>query len=217
MTQTLRVLNAARFYEIGLPLTYDQSVHALATSPPSELWLIATFSSPSLLSQNRYQAHPPSHLIARLTSRSQHLLSLRISSYLHLSPAPVLKHWAQAKIASAKGSTSNEDQVCRAIVDKLAQQADVSCADVAQTAWTTGQTSLATKLLEHEVRASKQVPLLLSMKEDDLALVKAIESGDPNLGEFHSTHFSFFFVNRLCGQGIDGACELDSLHGPAAP
>lgn len=26
MTQTLRVLNAARFYEIGIPLTYDQSV-----------------------------------------------------------------------------------------------------------------------------------------------------------------------------------------------
>lgn len=37
------------------------------------------------------------------------------------------------------------------------------------------------QLLEHEPRASKQVPLLLNMKEYDLALVKAIESGDPNL------------------------------------
>ncbi|KAL8276676.1 hypothetical protein RQP46_010944 [Phenoliferia psychrophenolica] len=152
MTHTLRVLNAARFYEIGMPLTYEQ-----------------------------YQAHPPSHLLSRLTSRSQHLLALRISSFLHISPAPVLKHWAQAKIALAKDGTDTDEQVCRAIVDKLKDQDDVSCADVAQTAWTTGQTGLATKLLDFEPRASKQVPLLLSMKEDDLALVKAIESGDPNL------------------------------------
>lgn len=80
--------------------------------------------------------------------------------------------------------------MCSAIVEKLKGQTDVSCADVAQTAWATGQTVLATKLLEHEVRAEKQVPLLLSMKEDDLALVKAIESGDPNLGP----SITFLFV-----------------------
>ncbi|KAI5475070.1 hypothetical protein MNV49_001946 [Pseudohyphozyma bogoriensis] len=149
MTQSLRVLNAARYYEIGIPLTYDQ-----------------------------YQAHPPSHLISRLTSRSQHLLSLRISSFLRLSPAPVLKHWAQAKIAD-KGE--DDDEICRVVVEKLRDQLDVSCADVALTAWTTGRVGLATKLLDHEPRASKQVPLLLNMKEDNLALVKAMESGDPNL------------------------------------
>jgi hypothetical protein len=38
------------------------------------------------------------------------------------------------------------------------------------------------QLLDHEPRAAKQVPLLLNMKEDDLALVKSIESGDPDLG-----------------------------------
>lgn len=71
----------------------------------------------------------------------------------------------------------------RVIVDKLQDQADVSCADIAQSAWSSGRPTLATKLLDYEPRASKQVPLLLSMKEDDLALVKAIESGNPDLGE----------------------------------
>jgi hypothetical protein len=33
-------------------------------------------------------------------------------------------------------------------------------------------------LLNHEPRAGKQVPLLLNMEEDELALDKAIESGD---------------------------------------
>lgn len=45
----------------------------------------------------------------------------------------------------------------------------------AQSASTTAQ------LLDYEPRAAKQVPLLLSMKEDNLALVKAIDSGDPDL------------------------------------
>ena len=62
-----------------------------------------------------------------------------------MSPAPVLKHWAQAKIASAKGA-EDDDEICRVIVEKLKDQVDVSCADVAQTAWTTGQTILATKV-----------------------------------------------------------------------
>lgn len=38
------------------------------------------------------------------------------------------------------------------------------------------------KLLDHEPKASDQVPLLLSMKEDRLALAKAVESGDTDLG-----------------------------------
>ena len=38
------------------------------------------------------------------------------------------------------------------------------------------------QLLDYEPRASDQVPLLLSMKEDRLALTKAVESGDTDLG-----------------------------------
>ena len=38
------------------------------------------------------------------------------------------------------------------------------------------------KLLDHEVHAKDQVPLLMDMKKADAALDKAIESGDPQLG-----------------------------------
>ncbi|KAG8840224.1 hypothetical protein FRB91_006401, partial [Serendipita sp. 411] len=73
MGQTLKVLNAIRYYEIGIPMTYQQ-----------------------------YTLLSPDQLLTRLTSRSLHLLALRIANYLSLKPDPILKHWACAKIAQTR-------------------------------------------------------------------------------------------------------------------
>ena len=48
-------------------------------------------------------------------------------------------------------------------------------------AYDEGRGKLATELLEHEPRAGKQVPLLLNVGEESIALDKAIESGDTDL------------------------------------
>ncbi|KAG2117327.1 Vps16, C-terminal region-domain-containing protein [Suillus discolor] len=156
MGQALKVLNAVRFYEIGIPLTYSE-----------------------------YQYVSPTHLINRLTSRNLHLLAIRVSSFLSLKPDVVLKHWASVKIARSKSSAvdGEDDEVCRLIVDKFEKLGggEVSYADISRRAWEVGRTGLATKLLDHETRASDQVPLLLTMKEDKLALVKAVDSGDTDL------------------------------------
>ncbi|KAH9852249.1 vacuolar protein sorting-associated protein 16 [Lenzites betulinus] len=161
--QALKVLNAVRFYEIGIPLSYAQ-----------------------------YTQLSPSHLISRLLARNLHLLALRISSYLSLPPDAVLKHWACAKILRTKPSASGtgknaeldgEDALCRVIVEKFEKLGGggVSYADIAKRAWEVGRTALATRLLDHETKASDQVPLLLNMQEDKLALAKAVESGDTDL------------------------------------
>ncbi|KAF8887599.1 vacuolar protein sorting-associated protein 16 [Infundibulicybe gibba] len=163
MGQTLKVLNAIRFYEIGIPLTYSQYLYA-----------------------------SPTNLISRLTSRNMHLLALRISTFLSLKPDAVLKHWASAKIMRSRPTTSGvgkdaelsgDDEVCKLIVEKFQQLggADVSYADIARRAWEVGRAGLATKLLDYESKASDQVPLLLAMKEDKLALAKAVDSGDTDL------------------------------------
>ncbi|KIY70700.1 vacuolar assembling/sorting protein VPS16 [Cylindrobasidium torrendii FP15055 ss-10] len=160
MGRTLKVLNAVRFYEIGVPMTYDQ-----------------------------YQYASPSSLVSRLTARNMHLLALRISSYLGMKPHAVLRHWASAKILKSKptatldGELNGDEEVCRAIVDKFKELggSDVSYAEIAKRAWEVGRTGLATKLLDYEPNASDQVPLLLSMKEDRLALEKAVDSGDTDL------------------------------------
>lgn len=162
MARTLRVLNAARRYDVGLPITYEQ-----------------------------YRAIGAESLIRRLTNRNHHLMCLHIANYLYLRPDSVLKHWARGKIARSRASagalasgasaTAADDETCRAIVKKFEMQPAVSYAEIARTAWNAGRTRLATKLLDHEPRAVDQVPLLLTMHEDKLALVKAIESGDTDL------------------------------------
>lgn len=121
----------------------------------------------------------------RLIFRGHYLLALRVSEFLKLSPAPVLRLWSISKVSESKNDQEDSSRVSDLIVKRLqgGSGGDVSCADVAGVAWEQGKTILATKLLEHEARASKQVHLLLSMKEDNLALSKAIKSGDSDLGE----------------------------------
>ncbi|KIH92692.1 hypothetical protein SPBR_02318 [Sporothrix brasiliensis 5110] len=152
MCDTLRVLNAVRFYEIGLPLSYDQ-----------------------------YQRLGPDSLIARLLSRHEYLLALRIAGYLHLPTDKIYVHWACAKVRT--GSEPDE-ALCQIIVDRLAGKPGISFEEIARAAYDEGRGHLATKLLNHEPRAGRQVPLLLSMEEDELALDKAIESGDTDLTYF---------------------------------
>lgn len=98
----------------------------------------------------RYQYVSPMHLISRLTSRNLHLLALRISSYLSLKADIVLRHWASAKIARSKSSSTDaEDEgLCKVIVDKFEKlgKGAVSYADIARRAWEVGRAGLATKV-----------------------------------------------------------------------
>jgi hypothetical protein len=103
---------------------------------------------------HRFRQEAPEHLVERLTSRGLHLLALRIAAFLSLPQGPVLRHWASAQVFQV-ASQEDVEPVCRKIVDRLAGQAEVSCADVAKTAWEQGQTKLATKVrLPRAVRTS---------------------------------------------------------------
>ncbi|OTB07118.1 hypothetical protein M426DRAFT_318147 [Hypoxylon sp. CI-4A] len=149
MCETLRVINAVRYYEIGLPLSYEQ-----------------------------YQRLTPEGLIQRLINRHEYLLALRIAGYLHLPTDRIYVHWASAKV---RNGTEDDDSICRLVVEKLSGKPGISFESIARAAYDEGRGRLATELLNHEPRAGRQVPLLLSMEEDEIALDKAIESGDSDL------------------------------------
>ena len=149
MTEVLRVLNAVRFYEIGLPLSYEQYIRLT-----------------------------PERLVQRLVNRQEYLLALKMSDFLHLPVDKIYVHWARQKVRS---SSTDEDSICEEIVRKLDGKRGISFEEVARAAYYEGRGKLATELLEHEPRAGKQVPLLLSVGEDSIALDKAIESGDTDL------------------------------------
>ncbi|RKP37876.1 Vps16, N-terminal region-domain-containing protein [Dimargaris cristalligena] len=149
MCRLLRVLNAFRGSDVGIPLTYRQ-----------------------------FCALNADEWVDRLIHRRLHLLAMRMCKYLALNPDRVYVNWACAKI---KAATHDEDTLYRVILEKLGGKLSLSFAEIAHTASHLGYEKLAAKLLEHEPRAADQVPLLISMGKDQLALRKAVESGDADL------------------------------------
>lgn len=149
MCETLRVLNAVRFYKIGIPISFEQ-----------------------------YNRLTPERLIQRLLNRHEYQLALKVASYLKLPSDRIYIHWASAKV---RIGTEDDDTVCRLVVDRLSGKPGISFEEIARAAHHEGRARLATELLNHEPRGGKQVPLLLDMEEDELALDKAIESGDTDL------------------------------------
>ncbi|KAI8012268.1 Protein VACUOLELESS1 [Camellia lanceoleosa] len=150
MCKTLRVLNAVRNYDIGIPLSIQQ-----------------------------YKLLTPSVLVGRLINAHQHVVALRISEYLGMNQEVVIMHWACAKITASLAIP--DVTLLEILLDKLKICKSISYAAVAAHADKSGRRKLAAMLVEHEPRSSKQVPLLLSIGEEDTALTKATESGDTDL------------------------------------
>ena len=130
------------------------------------------------LSIEQYERLSSEKLIQRLINRHEYLLAIRVSNYLGLPTNRIYVHWACEKV---RNSSADEDTICSAVVNKMANKRGISFELVARAAYDEGRSHLATELLNNESRAGKQVPLLLSMSEDELALDKAIASGDSDL------------------------------------
>ncbi|KAK9474855.1 Vps16, N-terminal region-domain-containing protein [Dipodascopsis tothii] len=172
-----RLLQAARFGKSVLELyTSDDYVDMCEV-----LFVLQEVRKPGVglpLTYDQFIRLTPERLLERLMSRRKHLLALRIATYLLLPTDKIYVHWACAKV---KYSTEDDKTTLDAVVAKLGAVRGISYEEVARTAYNEGRTGLATKLLDYEPRAGRQVPLLLSMEEDEIALVKAVDSGDPDL------------------------------------
>ncbi|KAF0046362.1 hypothetical protein F2P81_002891 [Scophthalmus maximus] len=101
---------------------------------------------------------------------------LKIPDYQGVSR--VLKHWASCKVQQKDLS---DDAIARVVCVKVGDSPGVSYSHIAAKAYECGRTELAIKLLDSEARSGEQVPLLLKMKRSQLALSKAVESGDTDL------------------------------------
>ena len=130
------------------------------------------------LSFEQYHRLTPDRLIQRLLQRHEYLLALKIAGYLKLPTDRIYVHWASTKV---KVGAEDDEATCRLVVERLSGKPGISFEEIARAARHEGRFSLATELLNHEPRGGRQVPLLLEMGEDELALDKAIESGDSDL------------------------------------
>lgn len=92
----------------------------------------------------------------------------------------ILSDWACELVRLNKKDISDE-QYRDKIRDRLKCCEDMSYREIALTAVKVGRRNLASMLLEFEPKAKDQIPLLLDMEEDQLALRKAVQSGDSDL------------------------------------
>jgi vacuolar protein sorting-associated protein 16 len=172
--RAIRVLNALRHYDVGIPMTISQlrqqgqggGGYAGGQNVTSAATLAAGYDL----------------MVDMLMVRHEHLLALRIAHYLPgLRTEPILVHWACAKVRT-RATQMADAELAHIVVSKLRESGTgISYADIAETAWKARRPELATRLLEYEPKAAAQVPLLLDMQEDAIALQKAIESGDTDL------------------------------------
>ncbi|KAI4205136.1 MAG: hypothetical protein LQ348_001198 [Seirophora lacunosa] len=130
------------------------------------------------ISYDQYRRLGSERLVQRLINRHEYLLAIRLSEYLRLPANTIHVHWASQKV---RNSAADEETICDTVVRKLDGKPGISFEVIARAAYDEGRSHLATQLLNHETRAGKQVPLLLAMEEDEIALDKALESGDTDL------------------------------------
>ncbi|XP_045485146.1 vacuolar protein sorting-associated protein 16 homolog [Pieris rapae] len=147
----LRVLNAVRDTRVAIPLTYLQV-------------------------QNLGERV----LLDRLIWRRLHCLAGHIASYLQLKDGQtrVLSHWACYKVTQPH---LDNESAAREIGEKLRNIPGISYSTIAMKAAEKGRKALAIKILEYETHSKLQVPLLLSLEEGVIALLKATASGDTDL------------------------------------
>jgi len=168
--KNLRVLNALRLYQVGIPLTMAQFYHL-----------------------------SPRVVIDRLLARRLYPLAQEICGWLALPPKVgsnrVLAHWARYKVGKASGhagvmggggDNDSAQQVASAIHAKLGNNPQIPYCDIAAKALEYGKEDLAIKLLDYETSVNRQVPLLVTLGRESkaLALTRALKSGNRNLAYF---------------------------------
>ena len=172
-----RLLKAASFGKSVLEL-YNSDEFVEMTEKLRVLNAVRDYKIGLPLSYAQYLRLTPGRLVERLTNRHEYLLAIRISEFLQVPADQIYVHWASQKV---RISTADDEAVCKLIVQRLDGKPGISFEAIAQAAYDEGRAHLATQLLDHEPRAGKQIPLLLEMEEDELALDKAVQSGDDDL------------------------------------
>jgi hypothetical protein len=133
------------------------------------------------LTFQQYNRLTPEVLVARLTNRNQHLLALRVCDLLKLKTERVLIHWACEKVRRMAGTKATDEEINQQIRRQLDPYGKVSYLPIAEAAYSMNRRRLATFILDREQHPGDQIPLLLRMNEEELALQKAVNSADTDL------------------------------------
>ncbi|ODV90044.1 hypothetical protein CANCADRAFT_1774 [Tortispora caseinolytica NRRL Y-17796] len=172
-----RLLKAASFGKSVIPLYNSDDFFDTCCA----IRVLNSVRDPSVgiwLTYNQYTTIGPDSIIDRLMNRRQYGLALKISEYLSLPVDRICVRWACEVV---KSTTLSDQEACDYIFDRIKDFRGIPYSDIAETAFDEGRIKLSTMLLKHEARDEMQIPLLLRMEEDDVALQRAEESKNTDL------------------------------------
>ncbi|PWV01624.1 putative Vacuolar protein sorting-associated protein 16 [Trypanosoma cruzi] len=152
MTRRLRVLNALRKSKVGM-----------------------------LMSQAQFLSLEGDRLSERLLQMCHHQLAYYICDFLGFNTRRVMMEWALAKLTKPFFSVTEEKQTALDVIEKLNELKQNSFAEIACKLYVKQKKHAALLLLEAEKVALQQVPKLLDINQPELALQKAVTSGDTDL------------------------------------
>lgn len=122
---------------------------------------------------------PIDSVVDRFIARKQFSLALWIINWLKIEgQEKVLNCWAVYMIEKRH---LRDEVVAMKIHEKLGRNPIIPYADIASKAIEYNRATLAIKLIERENQSSKQIPLLLSLRQYDLVLVQALATYDSNM------------------------------------
>ncbi|CAH8558381.1 unnamed protein product [Schistosoma haematobium] len=188
--QTLRLLNSLAVPWLGIALTWRQ----FRELGPNKLF-------ERLLMRRHY---PMAIELVRIHQKHKWPISIleeSQSNYGTCTFTRLLAHWACNSSITSSGAATLISERVAAIVDKLFNNSSESkskssnhhanyystsiphldFADVASQVISAGRETVAEQILEYEPRAWRQVPLLLKLSRYNRALVRAVETGNPEL------------------------------------
>ncbi|RNF11263.1 putative vacuolar protein sorting complex subunit [Trypanosoma rangeli] len=134
-----------------------------------------------LMSQAQLLSLEGDRLADRLVQMDQHQLAYCVCDYLGFSTRRVMTEWALAKLTKHSLTVAEEKQLALDVIEKLNEVNQNLHAEIAYKVYLKQKTHAALLLLEAEKIASVQIPKLLEIKQPELALQKAVKSGDADL------------------------------------
>ncbi|ANB15369.1 tethering complex subunit VPS16 [Sugiyamaella lignohabitans] len=173
-----KLLRAAAFGKAAIDL-YNSDNYLRVSEHLRVLNNVRQFDVGILISYEQFVSLGPQKLIDRLLARRLHLLAFSCAKHLDLPLEPVYEHWAKTKISVS--ADTDDKTLLSLITDKLSNIPGIAYESIAKAAFEEGRLDLAVELTDKEPRREKQVPLLLTMQQDELALDEAIKSGNSSL------------------------------------
>ncbi|SCP03681.1 vacuolar protein sorting-associated protein 16, putative [Plasmodium malariae] len=114
-----------------------------------------------------------------IAKRKEYFLAYRICEYAGIRSDNILIEWCKEKIE--KSIELTDEQLCRAITDKIGNKKNIDYSYIAFVAAKCLRPQLATIIIQYEENRKKQIDMLLKLANYSLSIEKAILSKDMEL------------------------------------